>query len=215
LSFGFSYTKASRVGQITLDWNNLYKTERTIVELKANSIVTTYEDSSGSTSQTQNHSLSYTRLLVRKWSASITGGYQRNDELGLKYRVSLAPTLGLSPLRSNLQQLTIDLGASVNEELGTADTSKMQFNAEGVLRLSYRLFKYSSPKTDINTTLSGYPSFTTEDRYRVDFNVKFRREIIKDFFFDISYYTNYDSKPATESAATSDYGIVTSVSWSY
>jgi hypothetical protein len=215
LSLGFSYTKASRVSQLTLDWTNLYKAERDLVELKASTIVTTRDENKDSTAQTQNYSLSYSRLLVGKFSASATGGYQRNDELGLRRRLSFSPTLGVSPVITNLHQLTFSLGASVNSELGVSDSSNVQYNAEGVIGASYSLFKYSSPKTDINTALTGYPSLSSGDRYRIDFSFKFRRELVSDFFLSLSYYTNYDSQPATADAAKADYGLVTSVSWSY
>ena len=51
--------------------------------------------------------------------------------------------------------------------------------------------------------------------YRVDFETKLRWELVKDFFWDLTYYDNYDSKPPSGQGATNDYGIVTSLGWKY
>ena len=91
----------------------------------------------------------------------------------------------------------------------------MRRNGEGVLRASYSLFKYDSPKADISTSLNFFPSLTESDRYRLDFDVKIRKEMITDLFFDVSYYTNFDSKSPSGEGEKTVYGIVTSIGWSY
>jgi len=60
-----------------------------------------------------------------------------------------------------------------------------------------------------------FPSLTESGRYRTDSSVSLRREIVSDFFLDLSFYYTYDSDPPDALAETSDYGVVTSLGYSF
>lgn len=214
LSLGFNFTKASQVAQLTFDWTNIYRTERDLFDMKLKTIITSTE---GDTSTTRNEdfSLAYYRLIKKRFNASTSLGLQRNDELGLLRRVIITLTGGVSPLKSNLHNMLLSTGLALNSELGSADTSEVTQSLEGVIRVSYSLFKYSSPKANVNTTLVYFPSITEPGRHRIDFNLSGSYELVSDFTIGLTYYTNYDSQPTTEDANTTDYGIITSVGWTY
>ncbi len=213
LSFGFSFTKSSDVKQLTLDWANLYRTERNLVDLKAKTIITD-KGAEEDAKRRVDVSLTYNRLLVRKWSANASGVWQRNDELDLARRFLFSVGAGFSPLKNNRNILRFSAGIALNAERSTGETQTNE-TGEGVFTASYSLFQYDSPKTDISTSLSFYPSLSSQERYRFDFDVKLRYEVVSDLFLDISYYTNYDSKAPSGEGKKSDYGIVTSIGWSY
>jgi len=213
LSLGFSYTRASGVAQLTFDWSNAYRTERNLVDSKANTIITD-KGKSEDTSRKMELSTTWNRLLKKKWTGSVYGAIQRNDELGIRRRLIGSIGSGVNAIRSNRQVLQITVGVALNSELGT-DTSGTNESMEGVLTSSYSFFKHDSPKSNINTVASFYPSFTESQRYRVEFNIVVSQEIVKDFFFDLSYYLSYDSKLPSTGEEKKDYGIVTSVSWKY
>jgi len=177
--------------------------------------IVTGQDAVDTTTRREDLSLTYYRLSKQRLIASVTSAMQRNDEIGLLRRMIFGVTAGYSPIRTNLHTMLVSIGVALNNEIGTADTSEVTQSAEGIVRTSYSLFKYTHPKADLNTVLTYFPSLTEEGRHRVDFNIKVRYELVRNFYFDLSYYTNYDSKPATEGAATADFGIVTSIAWSY
>jgi hypothetical protein len=213
LSFGFSFTKASQVAQLTFDWANLWRTERNLVDSRVSTIITD-KDREEERTVREDFSLGYTRLLRAKWTGTLNTGFQKNDELSLAGRFLFSAATGATPLKSNLNVLRLNIGLAVNSERATtADTTAVSM--EGVLSADYSLFKYETPKSDLSTSLVFYPSLTEEDRYRVDFNLKLRHELIKDLFVDLSYYTNLDSNAPGGEGKKSDYGIVTSVGWSY
>lgn len=214
LSLGFSYTKASEVAQLTLSWTNRYTMENALVDLRANAIATSKGDTSA-VSRNEDFSAAYYRLFGLKLNASVSAAFQRNDELGLKRRTIGTLSGGASPIQTNLHTLLVSLGIALNSELGTSDTSVTTQSAEGVLKVNYSLFKYDSPKSNLNVTAAYYPSITEEGRHRVDIDVSLSHELVKDFYVNLSYYTNLDTKPATQDASKSDYGVVTSVSWTY
>ena len=214
LSFGFSYTKASDISQLSSDWVTTYRTERNRLDFKFATILT---GKSGQDSLTRrvDLTLGYTRLLGAKgWSLLTNASVQRNDELRLKRRLQLGLSGGFSPLKSNRNVLTFSVGAAVNSEQST-DSSSTTESAEAIIAGKYALFKYDSPKADLTTSIYFYPSLTEKERYRLEYDLKARFELVKDFFIDVSFYTSYDSKPTSGGAAASDYGIVTSLSWSY
>ncbi|NNJ53433.1 MAG: DUF481 domain-containing protein, partial [Ignavibacteriaceae bacterium] len=61
----------------------------------------------------------------------------------------------------------------------------------------------------INTSLNVFPSITNFGRIRTDFNVDLDWEIIIDFYWVLSFYFNFDSKPTTTASKT-DYRFETS-----
>ena len=213
-SFGFSFTKASNVAQLTFDWTNRWRTERNLVDLRATSILTDRGDDS-QRAVNEDLSVAYTRLLAfQRWTGTVSGALQRNDELSLARRFIGTVATGVAPIKSNLHVLQFNVGVAVNQERATgADTTAV--SGEGVLSADYSLFKYDSPKSDLKTTLIYYPSLTEDGRYRIDFNAKARHELISDFFIDLSYWTNFDSNAPGAQGRKSDYGIVTSISYSY
>lgn len=213
LSFGFSYTKASHVAQVTFDWANLFRTERNLLDLKAKTIITDKGSSDG-TARNVDVKLSYNRLLRPKWTGNTTAAFQRNDELALRRRLLLSLGMGANPVKTNSSLLLVTAGVAVSSEVAK-DSTRSTESLEGVLSGSYSLFHYDSPKTEISTGITWYPSLTENERHRVDLDLKLRREIVKDFSFDISFYFSYDSKAPSGEGEKKDYGVVTSLGWSY
>jgi hypothetical protein len=213
-ALGFSYTKASNVAQLTLTWTNRYTTEKDLVDFNVNTITTAtgHEDS---VARSDDASITYYRLVKRKLNASGSAAYQRNDELGLRRRGIFTLTGGVIPFRTNLHTLLLSTGVAFNSEIGTADSSVAGQSTEGVVKAKYSLFTYDSPKTSLDVTTAYYPSITTSGRHRFDFSTTFSHELVSDFFVNLSFYSNFDTKPATQDASKSDFGIVTSISWTY
>ena len=48
-----------------------------------------------------------------------------------------------------------------------------------------------------------------------EFSIKFRWELFKDFFWEMDYYNSQDSQASATGNSTSDYGIITSLGWSF
>lgn len=213
LSLGFDFTKASQVAQLTFDWSSIYRGERDVFDLKLSALMTDRREEDG-ISQRADLSFGWNHLLGRKkWFTNSSVGYQRNDELGLRNRLILTGGMGLNVLRSNHNLLRTSLGIAWNAEEST-DSSQTRQSLEGVLSVDYSVFQYDSPKTDVVTKLDVFPSLT-EERYRIEFDIKLRREIVSDFFIELRYYTSADTNSPATSGWKSDYGFITGVSWSY
>jgi hypothetical protein len=90
-----------------------------------------------------------------------------------------------------------------------------QQSMEGVIGVSWRVFRFSDPETTLTSSAVYYPSITESNRYRGSADVSLRQEIIEDFYIDLSVYYDYDSQPPGEDPVKDDFGIVTSIGYSF
>lgn len=215
LSVGFSYTRASGVAQLTASSDVRYRTLSHLAELSVSSIITSKSDDE--TSERNDATISHRRFFKKRLFSFVEASLQKNDELGVDLRTLLTIGPGLNLLQTNSMLGLATLGVSQNMENSTDSlgVKHRETTYEGLVALTYRFFEYETPKTDLSTKVAFYPSFSTRDRYRLDFEVKGRREIVKDFFIELTFYDNYDSKAPSTGNAKNDYSIVTSLGWTY
>ena len=209
LSLGYSYTKASSVGQSSINTIITYDTEQTSNTLNGRITVT---DADGPV--TRSSRLDLTRNIWTDKAGTyraITGAYESNDELALDYRYSVGGGIGRYFTDTQHSSWTGLLGAQVLTEKSTdGDT---QESVEGILNTRFSLWKYDTPELNIIYNLSIYPSLSEWGRYRGDTDLKLRWEIVEDLFWDITAFGTYDNEAAEDSQF--DYGITTGVGWEY
>ncbi len=59
------------------------------------------------------------------------------------------------------------------------------------------------------------PSLSDPGRVRIAARAGIQQDIWKDFGFAITFFDTYDSRPPTADALRNDYGVTTSVSWTF
>lgn len=155
----------------------------------------------------------YRRLLENRWYWAALGSLERNDELGIDLRTLLGGGYGrfLKQTNQSLWSMTGAL-AAVNEQRAGDESSET--NLEAVLTTDYEYFIYDSPVTSLVTTFALFPSITDAGRVRSNLDFSARREVVSDLFFELSVYGSWDSRPPDAGEKT-DYGIVTSVGYSF
>jgi len=212
ISLGFSYTKSNSLAQLTTDLNVRYRTAIRQLELDASSITTTQDDRASQ--RREDVSLSYMRLFENSaWFAIMSGGAQANDELGLDLRLIAAPGMGVDIVQTNHSLMSSAAGLAVTREWSA--NSDGETNLEAFLGVTVSTFRYDYPKTDITIEIIAYPSLSDWGRIRAEVDVGASREIIKDLILKVSFYDSYDSDPLDPDAAKVDYGLVTSVGWTF
>lgn len=210
IKFGFSFTKASDIGQISLGGNAKYRTKINVSEVTLNSVLTTTEQEL--TSSKNDLSFSYQQNLEDEWFAAGILSFQENSELGIKLRTSLGGGIGNNFIQSQNQWLYTLLGASFNREV-EIDASEPTYNFEGLVNAQYQFFKYAHPKATLLTYIYLYPSLSNLGRYRITYNAELSWEMVLDFYWDLTFYFEYDNQPQSENAAQSDYRIETSLKY--
>jgi hypothetical protein len=77
------------------------------------------------------------------------------------------------------------------------------------------MFSATIPKTDISLEGTVYPNLSSWGRVRSEVDISISRELVKDLTLVLSYYDSYDSDPLDPDASKHDYGIVTSLGWTF
>lgn len=212
MTFGYSFTKASDVAQLNLGFRVRHRNLIRSFALEGSTIIT--DDEATETTQRSDLRLSRTRFRSNRWFNAYLIGFESNDELGLNLRSSFNASIGRFLRQSNTSELAV-LGGLVASNESLANDVSSQDNLEGVLGLEYSRYSFSEPNVDMSFKMAVYPSLTDSGRIRGQLDAGIRRELISDLFWDLTFYETYDNKPPSGSESTTDYGVVTSVGWSF
>jgi hypothetical protein len=212
MDLGFSYTKGSNIGQFSSNLNSSYRSLMFLHRLTFDFIITSQQDTLPA--QNLNLAWSTSRFFLYRWFYVIFTGIQKNTKLGLKMRLLFGAGGGKDLLHDNLQVLTTAGGLQVTEEW-RYNQDPLKKNLEGVITLRYSRFRYQHPKLDLDTDFKMFPNLTTKGRIRYEFNISLSWEIFADFYWEISFYNNYDNKGDSDSSAKNDYGTTISFGWTY
>ena len=208
---GLNYAKGTTNGQFTLGANSKYRTRHANTEIDLNSIISFRQEQESS--RKQDLTLSYQRFLENKWLLGGSIGLEQNTELGIELRALVNAVGGYNMVQSNENLFFGLLGLSFNRE-SFRDSTKPNFNLEGLIAFQYQLFIYDHPKASLNTHLTLYPGITDRGRFRLNYNITLSWEIIIDLYWDLSGYFSYDNKP-TSGASSNDYGINTAFKYEF
>jgi putative salt-induced outer membrane protein YdiY len=210
VSLGLSYTKAQ--DQSTLSFSSWVQRRSTLRKTRLDLSSTVTNTAASEQSVRYDFSLSHQRLLQRILFAEVIGSAQRNDELGLDLRTSIGAGFGANLIQSNRTLLVAGFGLSVNREW--ANDGTRTDNIEAMLGGDHAIFTYNFPKTDYSLGAAFYPSLSDWGRVRLDIDLHAKREIVSNFYLELTYYENFDNRPPGGGEKT-DYGFTLGVSWTF
>jgi hypothetical protein len=211
LGLGFTFTKASEVGQLSLTFDLRSTTEEYEWSVDASTINTAQPGRE--TTNRSDLNVGYRRFLGHRWFALGGTSLQHNDELDLDLRARIDLGAGRYLVQSSEMLLSATTGASVNRELYSGDEDS--YNVEAFAGFDYAWFLLDSPKLDLDTSVTLYPSLTNSGRVRLDADFRVRKEFAKDLFLSVKVYGDYDSEPPKSSSSVGDYGVVLSLDYSW
>ena len=211
-SAGYNFAKASEVQQVRLGFDLAARTEKRIISMDVDAVQSDSEDSESS--QRQSLDLQYTRLWADRWYSGALIGLDRNDELGLDLRTSVGIGGGRYLRQTNSSLLSLGGGLQLSRE-NVATGISDEDTVEAVIAVSWDWFRYDSPELDLSTTLQIIPNLTESGRVRGEFDVSLKWEIVSDLFWELSLYDSYDSDPVVDGAEKNDYGVATSLGYSF
>ena len=209
---GYSYTRSSGVSQLNVNWDTYYRTPAARARLMA-SLNQTHKDDDSETDDRGSIEASYLRYPWQRWFVAAAGRFETNRSLGLELRSQIGAAFGPRLVNSNRGQLGLGAGLVVNDEQGV-DVERTR-NVEALVMLQGSFYTYDRPRTNLDLSVTYYPSLSDPGRRRLQLDAGAKRELWKDFFVAFTLFTSYDSRPPNPSADTSDVGIVASVGWTY
>jgi hypothetical protein len=209
---GFTYTRSSAIAQFTLNSNTTYHRPSFVFQLTASATLT-HETDTDERDDRGAVGLSYVRYRRGNLFVSGAARFETNESLGLTLRSEVGGQVGQRFVNTNRAQLETGAGLVVTDEQAVDSDSRQ--NVEGVLTFKYSFYAYNSPQTNVDVGLRYYPSLSEWGRQRIQFDTSLRRELWKDFFVSLNVFDTFDSEPPQLDAARNDFGVVTSLGWSY
>jgi len=171
------------------------------------------DDDSGETSERYDAQFQYRQFRELRDFYMTFAGLSRNTELDLNLRTMLGAGYGRYFVQTNTADWVGGLGLAYSNEHYTGSE---KFNSvEAVFYTQFSVFRYDFPETDIGGTLSLLPSLTKSGRYRSEADLHAKYEFVDDLYFELRLWGSFDSEPPTEGATKSDYGLVTSLGYSF
>ena len=171
------------------------------------------DDDSGETSERYDAQYQYRQFReLRDFYLGIAG-MSRNTELDLNLRSLVGGGYGRYFVQTNTADWVGGLGLAYSNEHYSGSE---KFNSiEAVFYTQFSVFRYDFPETDIGGTLSLLPSLTKSGRYRAEGDLHAKYEFVDDLYFELRLWGSFDSEPPVEGATKSDYGLVTSLGYSF
>lgn len=145
------------------------------------------------------------------WQALFTA--ERNDELGLDARETAGGGFGRYLVQTNHHEWAAYAALAGTTEKPTGEPQKQAL--VGVLGTQYTFFQYDTPQRTVSAKLEAIPGITESNRVRGDAAIESRWEIVKDFIFAVSITAAYDSSPGADAKSHTDYGVVTSLGFTF
>ncbi len=212
VDMGLSFARANRATEWTL--GSGVSTRSEIREFKG-TLSSLFNDRKDLDSTTRNVlGLNFTRFFSNRWLITALSNFTQNQELDLDLRSIFGGAVGRNLVQTNRTRLTARGGAVFTRERFTGSEPGRN-NIEGLGTVEFELFNFGDPETDIVTTFTVLPSLSEWGRVRADLDTRIRYELVKDFFWSVTLFDNYDSDPPSEGAERNDFGINTSVGWSF
>ena len=212
-SLGLNYSKGSDVATVAFSGNLNYRKRKSYFYFKWDDNNTFQADTLSATKA--DAFIGWQRLLRKKWFLSTIFGLSQNSELGTKLRLDLT-FLGIRDIvYNNWNRFYAGAGLSVQRET-PYDTTGITNDLAGVATVVWKVYKYTNPKIWVDADISFVPYITNAGRYRTNFNLNPKISVINDDMkVGFKFYYSYDSKPATDAAASDDWGINLEITYSF
>ena len=122
--------------------------------------------------------------------------------------------MGRKVVQTNRSNITLLEGAAFSREK-YQDETDYDTNAELVASIGLETFRFDSPELDLSAGFVVLPNLLTKGRYRLQANGKARIAIFRDVYWSLTVYETFDSAPPSETSRKNDFGITTSIGWSF
>lgn len=210
-SVGYDYTKSSAVQQLTLTAG---VSARDIVREWAIDGATTLTTQPG-TRDTRRYNVDayHRRFMADRWFYQGLASVNGNQDLGVDLRATLGGAFGRYLAQTSRQELAAYVGAGVSQEYDVGDEERTEF--ESVLGVQYSYFSFDAPEAQLDASLNLIPSLSQLGRIRGEADLTSSYEIVDDLYFAVTFYGSYDSDPPPTANSQSDFGVTTSLGYSF
>lgn len=209
IEFGFAFTKANKAVNYNLVTRLDYRAAAFIFAFNWTSFLQT--QTGAETIKRNDLNLTVTNLLSQRWFLTGLGSLEQNQELQLDLRGTLAVGAGRDMIQSNTVTWSALLGLGASREdytgLATANTLQLVFNT------AFNWFTFGDNDSDLSSDLSVLPILNESERWRINFDMTYRQDVLGDFYLAFNFWDNFDSRPPV-GGTNNDFGTSITVGWS-
>ncbi len=212
LTLGYTLTQADQTSQLSFATKIDQTTRKYRRSLDVSTIVTARDEAE--TTSYWNASFSNRRDLKPRTFFENLVKAQGNEELELDLRLLASAGYGWTLIQKSDRSLSFSTGLALSQEeareKGLSETAW-----EGLILLRANRFWVHDPEIDLDLELALFPAISPSGGFRAELDASLTRELVNDLFLSISAFDFYDSDPLTRGATKNDYGLVTSIGWSF
>lgn len=212
VSLGYSYTRSSDFGRLNYSGALNYVSRKEEISVSTSGIYT-IEDTAFSRDR-EDFFVKNNHYFSPTWFGTLFFAYQRNLELGLSRRYQEGIGAGNKFITRKQIYAWARSGIVFNQEKNTEGVSSGTLE-ELFLQVEFNFFRFTKPEINIVMTQSIFYSLSQKNRFRNDGNTDINWEVFDDFYLNLGFYTNYDSKSPGTNSAQFDYGIVFGIKYSF
>jgi hypothetical protein len=209
VSAGYSLYRANQQEQFNFDLSMEYRTPQFLGVFGSD--LSSTSSTAEETSRRDSATLQLYHLFNDRWFAGVVTKADRNDELGIKSRLSVGAAGGRFMVQSNSKVWRLLAGVLDTRENDFDDSQGTYHTVEGLIGTQFDWFRYHKPEFDLSTSILVLPNFTESGRWRSTYSIGFKWQIYKDFFWRIKFDGDYDSRPRSPGASKDDYALITSL----
>lgn len=212
IDYGFSYASGNSQTQSSFGADAEYHGERNWVTGKASSTFSGQSD--GTSTQRETLTAAYWRRFTNKTFGGFVGELLSSSQQELTLRTTLGGALGRTLVRTDRTSFMALGGVVATREKYSENFAgdPLATNAEALVGLTYSTFRFKV--FDLTNSLMVYPSISQAGRLRLSADSNVRWEFIRNMYWSLRIYENYDSRPPIN-APRNDFGITNSLGWTF
>jgi hypothetical protein len=208
---GYDYTKASDLQQFTFTAG--IKSRTSVREWSLDAASTLTSQGGVDDSERFNVNGGHRRFLANRRFLQGFATVDSNDELGIDLRGTLGGGYGLYLKQHQHHEWAAFAGFDLTRE--NFATSETRDGIEAVFGTTYSFYRFDLPEASLDASFVVLPSLTESGRVRSEASLRSRYELVDDLFLELNIYGSYDNDADQTAASESDYGVTTSLGYSF
>ena len=212
ISYGFGFASGNNTTNSSLAADVAFRTAKNSIQLAT----TSQFDSQSNAKNTNRFTFDaqYGRMLTDRWLVGGLFSLLKSNQQDLKLRSTYGGGVGRKLVQTDRTAFITVGGIAYSHEnyVPQPGTEPVRNNAEGLLGISFSTFRFKT--LNLNSQAFLFPSLSDPGRLRLTSQSNLRIELIRNFYWSLQLYENYDSRPPVN-AAKNDFGVTTSLGWTF
>jgi putative salt-induced outer membrane protein YdiY len=212
IDYGFSYVSGNNQVQSSLGANAAYRGEKNQMTGSLSSSFSGQSDVENTTREA--FTGDYSRILTPKYFVTGLTTLLSSSQQQLDLRTTVGGAFGRTLVRTDRTSFVTAWGAVGSHEKYTSESAQTPSgtSTEALLTLDFSNFRFKT--YSVTSNFRAYPSLSTWGRVRMSTETNVSWEFIKDLYWNLRVYENFDSKPPVN-APKNDFGITTGLGWKF